>query len=145
MQQVNKLLDKAREACSLHSDAALAERLQVSRQLVSQWRKGAAPIPDERIANIARMAHADPAEWLVSIRAEQTSGEAAKAWNALAKKMRSAAAVVVLAAVLPALPTTARAGQFGVHTQPREVVGTGCIMRTFHWMDRTLRLASSMA
>lgn len=100
MSAVNKLLDKARDACSARSDAALADHLQVSRQLVSQWRKGANPLSDDRIAQIARVAEEDGGAWLLLIHAEQASGQAKKDWATLARRL-GAAAVVVLAVALP--------------------------------------------
>lgn len=103
MTSVNKLLAKARECCSASSDAAFAERIGVTRQLVSQWRKGATPIPDERIAQLARLCKDDPAQWLVAVRAEQSHGEAAKAWASLARRLGAAAAVACAAVALPYL------------------------------------------
>jgi len=102
MDAVNKLLDTARVACSLPSDVALAEKLGVSRQLVSQWRKGANPMSDERIAQIAHMAREDGGRWLLLIHAERASGAAAKDWAALVRKFGAAAAVACVA-VMPLL------------------------------------------
>lgn len=96
MDAINNLLDKAREHCSLPSDGALAERLGVSRQLVSQWRKGHNPLADERIAQVARAAGEDAGVWLVRIRAEQTTGDAAKAWAKLARQLGTAATVAAV-------------------------------------------------
>ena len=101
MTAVNKLLDKARESCSTTSDAAFAERIGVTRQLVSQWRTGKTPLPDERIAQLARISKDDPGRWLVAIRAEQSHGEAAKAWTVLSKRIGAAAAVASAAVELP--------------------------------------------
>lgn len=98
----NKLLDKAREVCSLNSDAALAERLQVSRAQLSSWRKGREAVPEDRIAQIARVAHEDAADWLVLIEAEQAKGEARKAYGSLVKRLGIAALLAVVA-----LPATA--------------------------------------
>lgn len=97
MDAVNKLLDKARAACSLTSDVALAEKLGVSRQLVSQWRKGANPLSDDRIAQIAHLAKEDGGRWLLTIHAETAQGAAAKDWAALLRKFGAAAAVSVVA------------------------------------------------
>lgn len=124
MSSVNKLLDKAREACSSNSDAAFAERIGVTRQLVSQWRKGATPIPDDRIAQLARLCKDDAAQWLVTIRAEQSHGEAAKAWASLARRLGAAAAVGVVAlfAHIPTASATAPG-----YAEPPSAV---CIMRS---------------
>lgn len=96
MDAVNKLLDKARATCSLPSDVALAEKLGVSRQLVSQWRKGANPMSDDRIAQIAHLAREDGGRWLLTIHAERASGAAAKDWQALLRRFGAAAALGVV-------------------------------------------------
>jgi len=96
MDAVNKLLDKARVACSLPSDVALAEKIGVSRQLVSQWRKGANPLSDERIAQIAHLANEDGGRWLITIHAERASGAAAKDWQSLLRRFGAAAALGVV-------------------------------------------------
>lgn len=95
---VNKLLDKARVACSLNSDAVLAERLEVSRQQLSRWRKGHDPMPEDQIARIARVAHGDPGEWLLLIEAEQARGEARKAYGTLVKRLGIAALLAIATA-----------------------------------------------
>jgi len=87
----NKLLDKARVACSASSDAALASRLTVSAQQVSRWRKGHDRMPNEQIARIARLAHLDAGEWVLLIEAEQNTGEAGKAYGSLVKRLGIAA------------------------------------------------------
>lgn len=102
----NKLLDKARETCSLSTDAALAERLQVSRQMLSGWRKGRDPIPEDRIAQIARIAQVDAGEWLILIEAEQARGEARTAYGKLVKRLGLAALLAL--AVAPVLASTSQ-------------------------------------
>ena len=96
MDAVNKLLDKTRATCSLSSDVALAEKLGVSRQLVSQWRKGANPMSDDRIAQVAHLAKEDGATWLLLIHAERASGAAAKDWQSLLRRFGAAAALAVV-------------------------------------------------
>lgn len=108
MSAVNKLLDKTREACSISTDVGLAEKLGVSRQLVNQWRKGANPMSDERIAQIAGIAGEDVSTWLVLVRAEQTHGDAGRAWAKLARQLGAAAALAVVG-LFVALPGQARA------------------------------------
>ena len=117
MNAVDRLLDKARGVCSRPSDAALAERIGVSRQVVSTWRKGTAPVPDERIAQLAALIHEDAAEWMVQIRAEQSTGPAAKAWAGLARKLASAAALVLLVGAAGA-PSPAAASEGTKATAP---------------------------
>ena len=111
MEAVNKLLDKARVACSLPSDVALAEKLGVSRQLVSQWRKGANPLSDDRIAQIAHLAKEDGGRWLLTIHAERASGAAAKDWQKLLRQFGAAAAVACVAV----MPLISQATALAVH------------------------------
>jgi hypothetical protein len=91
MTAITKLLDKAKETCSVNSDAALAERMQVTRAQLSSWRVGREPMPEDRIAILARLAHADAGEWLILIEAEQARGEARKAYGSLIKRLGIAA------------------------------------------------------
>ena len=102
---VAALLDKARSVRSIPSDLALAERLGISRQAVSNWRHGDKFPDEETIAQLALLAGDDPAQWLVAIKAVRTDGAAGKAWAALAKRLGAAAAVLLVAA----LPLSAEA------------------------------------
>ena len=96
---VAALLDKARATRSIPSDLALAERLGISRQAVSNWRHGDKFPDEETIAQLALLAGDDPAQWLVAIKAVRTDGAAGKAWAALAKRLGAAAAVLLVAAL----------------------------------------------
>jgi DNA-binding transcriptional regulator YdaS (Cro superfamily) len=98
MSAINKLLDNARKACSLSSDAALAQRLGVSRAQLSAWRVGREAVPEDRIAEIARVAHADAGEWRLLIEAEQARGEARKAYGLLVKRLGIAALLAIATA-----------------------------------------------
>ena len=100
MSNIANLLDKARERRSLASDNALAQSLHVSRSIVSEWRKGTKPVPDDRICALASMAGEDAGIWLVKIHAESAHGDTARAWAKLARQL-GAAAVVSVAALLP--------------------------------------------
>jgi transcriptional regulator with XRE-family HTH domain len=91
MRNVALLLDKAKNSVSPANYSVLAARIGVSRQSVWQWKTGDAPLPDERIAQIARIAHLDPGEWLVAIHAEQSSGEARKGLQSVLKRLGVAA------------------------------------------------------
>ena len=90
MNAVQKLLDKARAKCSSPTYKALAEKLDVTPQTVSQWKAGAVPISDERIAQIARIAGEDGGEWLLTIHS-QDNGAAGRAWRGLQQRLGLAA------------------------------------------------------
>ena len=96
MDAKNALLDKARATCSRPSDLALAEKLGVSRSSVSHWRSGKEPLSDERIAQLAKLANEPGGKWLVAIRAQQTTGEAHRAWEQLARQLGMAASVAMM-------------------------------------------------
>ncbi|KFA40080.1 hypothetical protein DF22_003332 [Xylella fastidiosa] len=59
MNTINKLLDKARETCKAKSDAKVAEKIKVSRQTMSKWRKDELRITDEHLALLIEIANAD--------------------------------------------------------------------------------------
>lgn len=136
---VAALLDKARATRSIPSDLALAERLGISRQAVSNWRHGDKFPDEETIAQLALLAGDDPAQWLVAIKAVRTDGVAGKAWAALAKRLGAAAAVVLVAA----LPYTgiakpvAKAVQAGPDCALCEILYWGRCFRS--WLAHLLR------
>lgn len=111
MDAVNKLLDKARETCSLRSDMALAAELRVTRSAVSNWRNGRA-YPDEvACARLAKLTGEPLARVLGVVgEARAISKEAKAVWRSLA----SAAALVLLvgAAVSPALSAAKMTGLY---------------------------------
>lgn len=121
MTAVATMLDKVREACSLTSDAAVAERLGITRQTIQCWRHGLAFPNEDHIARMAGMAHEDAGVWLLQVKAESTTGAAAKAWASLAKRLSAAAAVMLLVmgatpspAVAQVFDSTAKNSDFGV-------------------------------
>lgn len=79
MNAVNELLDKVKNHLNLGSDLALADRLGVTRSLVSRWRKGETPLADERIAQICALAKTDGPEWMARIHAEKAQSPAERA------------------------------------------------------------------
>lgn len=100
MAAIEELLDTAKRTCSLPSDMTLAARLGVSRALLSGWRKGLNRMQDDDIAQAAKLAKMDAGVWLVKVHAEQARGEAARSWQAIAKKLANIAAVIVIAVLL---------------------------------------------
>lgn len=96
MRTVATLLDKARETCRLPSDNTLAQRLGVSRSIVSAWRADEKRPSDDHIATLAKLAHEDEGDWIVTLRASWATGEARRAWAALARRLGTAALVLTL-------------------------------------------------
>ncbi|MEW4984058.1 helix-turn-helix domain-containing protein [Stenotrophomonas geniculata] len=105
MDAVNQLLDQARIGANLPSDNALAQRMGVTRAVVSNWRQARNPIPDERIAQICAMAKLDGPLWIAMIHAERAQTQTERAlWRLMLDRISAAAAVVALVALsLPSL------------------------------------------
>lgn len=100
MDTANDLLDKVRAACNLPSDNALAQKIGLTRAMVSSWRHGRHPIPDERIAQMCALAKLDGPTWIAMLHAEraQTATERAL-WRLMLDRLSAAAAVVALVAL----------------------------------------------
>lgn len=111
MKTINELLDNARKACSASTDAALAAELHVTRQAVSNWRKGRAHPDVVACGRLAKMTGEPLARVLGVVgEAREISREAKAVWRSLA----SAAALVLLigAAVSPALSAAKMTGLY---------------------------------
>jgi transcriptional regulator with XRE-family HTH domain len=106
----------------------LAERLEVSHALISDWQRGEKPIPNERIRQIAKVANQDAGPWLLLINAEQEHGELGKEWAKLAKRLTATAALLVIT-VANALPGRAQANAEMPAFAKAEQASTLCIMR----------------
>jgi len=92
---VSELLDKVKEACSIPSDNALAEKLGVNRQLLWQVRRDEKPLSDERIAQLCSMAKLDAAEWVVRLHAERAQSPVERAmWSKMLVRLAAAAIFV---------------------------------------------------
>lgn len=95
MNAVNELLDKVKNHLNLGSDLALADRLAVTRSLVSRWRKGETPLADERIAQICALAKVDGPEWMARIHAEKAQSPTERAlWSKMLVRLAAGAIFV---------------------------------------------------
>lgn len=125
MDAVNQLLDQARVGTNLPSDNALAQRMGVTRAVVSNWRQGRNPIPDERIAQLCAMAKLDGPAWTARVHAERAASPAERAmWKSMLDRLSAVAAVLALAVF--AAPGAARAKvidsqEFSGSDQPHSV------------------------
>lgn len=100
MSAVNELLDNAKNRLNLGSDIALAERVGVTRSLISRWRKGDTPLSDERIAQICALAKIEGPTWMAMIHAERATSATERAlWRLILDRVSAAAAVVALVCV----------------------------------------------
>lgn len=100
MNATNKLLDKYALACSTAMDKDLAAKLRVTKQAVSNWRKGNAHPDAESVARMCEATGEQIAHWLPLIEAERArTPEARKVWLRLAQM---AAAVALTVGLFPA-------------------------------------------
>lgn len=94
------LITAAKNQKGIGSDAMLAKKLGVQRSLISGWRSGAVPMPDERILELADMANVDPVHWVIAIKAEQGGPRMGPLWRTALQRI--CAAALILAIVSPA-------------------------------------------
>ncbi len=95
MQHVNNLLDKVKECCSIPSDNALSKKIGITRALVSGWRVGRYPVPDERIAQLCNMAKLDAPEWVARLHEERAQSAVERAmWSKMLMRLAAAAIFV---------------------------------------------------
>ena len=97
--RIRDLIDKARDETGSNY-TEIAARLNRSKQLISNWRSGAKVPEDDDVIVLARLARERPEPWLATAQAARTRGEARDRWEAIAKQL-GAAAAVVLAVALP--------------------------------------------
>lgn len=100
MSATSDLLDRVRDAANIPSDNVLSQRLGITRAVISGWRNGNYPVPDERIAQLCDMAKLDGPLWMALIHAERaTSAVERKIWRLMLDRISAAAAVVALVAL----------------------------------------------
>lgn len=133
MSSVNDLLDKVREAGNFPSDNALAQRLGMTRAVVSTWRSGRNPIPDERIAQLCALGKLDGPLWIAMIHAERAQSATERAlWRLMLDRMGAAAAVVALVAL--SLPSAGNA-----KTAQIQAVSEGLLTDSVYYVQRQIR------
>lgn len=90
------LFDQVRTNAGISTDLALSERLGVTRAMVSTWRAGLKPIPDERIAQLCAIGKLDGPEWMARIHAEKAQSPAERAlWSKMLTRLAAAAILIV--------------------------------------------------
>lgn len=95
---INSLVELAIQRSLRGSLRGLADQMGISSGVLSQWKLGNKPIPDERIQQLARIAGQDAGPWLLLIHSEQDQGELGREWAKLYKRL-SATAVVFLCVI----------------------------------------------
>lgn len=128
------LLDTVRTCRSLASDNALATAMHVKRQTVSQWRSGTSYPDETKLAQLIEMAGGDSG-WALRVEKERAKGPMAKVWADLAKRLGTAAALLVMVTMTSG---TGVAGDFGSGTRNE------CILRAVRrWLNSLGRLGVS--
>ena len=116
MNATNKLLDKYAESCSAALDKDLAARLRVTKQAVSNWRKGHSHPDAESVARMCEATGESVAHWLPLIEADRARNpEARKVWLRLAQM---AAAVTLAVGLHPAHAAVSQRIEAGFSTVP---------------------------
>lgn len=85
---ISKVLDDAKTALSIESDYALAAKLVIPKQRISEYRKGER-VPDAYACmRLAEVLELDPLELLVQVEAATEKNEARRNyWRALSKRI----------------------------------------------------------
>ncbi len=97
MTAISEFVDAVRNGGNFSSDMGLATKMGISRQTLHAWRKGTAPLPDERIAQMCALGKLDGAEWMARIHAEKAQSREERAlWRSMLDRLSAAAAVVAL-------------------------------------------------
>ncbi|HHW4679635.1 MAG TPA: hypothetical protein ACQGQH_09425 [Xylella sp.] len=69
--QQKLLINIAIQQSSRKSLRSLADQMNISSGVLSEWRNDIKPIPDERIAEICKIADEDGATWMARIHQEK--------------------------------------------------------------------------
>ncbi|MBO9879242.1 DUF3693 domain-containing protein [Xanthomonas sp. D-99] len=101
MSAENELIDLVRAGGKFSSDNALAQKLGVTRAMVSSWRSGRYALPDERIAQLCALAKLDGASWMARIHAERAETQVERAlWKSVLDRLTPITAVVGVLALV---------------------------------------------
>ena len=116
-----QLLDQARQVANLPSDYAVAKRLGISSQIVSEWRHARKYPGALATFQLAEMAKRNPAEVIAEIELERAERAGrpgqVESWRAVFQRVATAAAVggVVL---ITAAPPSANAAMTRAQVEP---------------------------
>ena len=121
MQTIADLIEAARlRTGANYTD--ISERLDRSKQLVTNWRSGTKVPTDGDVLALARMAGENADKWLAIAQAARVEGEAKTRWEGIARRL-AATATLLAVVVLGGIHTPAQADSSGFNAGPM------CIMR----------------
>ena len=98
MQTIAELIEAARTRTGL-TYTEISERLDRSKQLITNWKSGKKVPTDGDVLALARMAGENADKWLAIAQAARTEGEAKSHWEAIAKRLGAVAALLLVAAL----------------------------------------------
>ncbi|MEA9759803.1 DUF3693 domain-containing protein [Xanthomonas campestris pv. raphani] len=108
MRTIDKLLDNARKMCDRDSDRAIAQRMKVSANSISVWRKGGR-ITDEHLALLIHIAQADPALAVLVRQEAAETPEEKRLWGPLWDRLSPVTTVIGgLVLAIGMMPATGR-------------------------------------
>jgi len=86
------LIALARAAVGAEKDSDLAPYLLVvAGSVLSAWRLGRTPMPDQHVLTLAKIAGVDPLLWLALVNSDKARlTDCRMAWRALAERLQSA-------------------------------------------------------
>lgn len=132
MDTIADLIDAAK-ARTGSTYTEIGERLDRSKQLISNWRSGEKVPTDGDVMALARMAGQDMDRWLAVAQAARSEGEAKTRWQQIAKRLATTTALVLCAIGLSgALPGKAYAASVSPDSSAREI-GSMPIMSKVDW------------
>lgn len=100
MNAENELLNLAKADGKLNSDNALAQKIGVTRAMVSSWRSGRYAMPDDRIAQLCALAKLDGPEWMARIHAERAESPAERQlWQTALQRLTAVAAALAVVVI----------------------------------------------
>jgi DNA-binding XRE family transcriptional regulator len=95
-----ELLTNAREAIQ-GTNADVARRLGITRQVLHMMEKGSRPIPDRLAQDLANLAGLDPAATVAALHAERADPTTKRVWEEIARRASLTAALLLGLSALP--------------------------------------------
>ncbi|AMJ56646.1 MULTISPECIES: DUF3693 domain-containing protein [Stenotrophomonas] len=123
METIADLIEAARKRTgATYTD--ISERLDRSKQLITNWKSGKKVPTDGDVLALARMAGENADKWLAIAQAARTEGEARTRWELIAQKLGAVAMALVIGVGL-ASPAHVQAAEPGNSTHGVYIMRNG--------------------
>lgn len=132
METIADLIDAAKARTGANY-TDIGERLDRSKQLITNWRSGVKVPTDGDVMALARMAGQDVDKWLAIAQAARTEGEAKTRWENIAKRLGAAAAMVLCAIGLSIGGTPKALAHKGLVPYSAESTTEQCLLCKADW------------